>query len=85
MIKIDRNTYRIKRQMFKDFTFRVLPDAVMNLQNSWYDIPRHVEVDFFTLSSFMLTNNHPQDLTHNYPTEVFQMYVLNMYNWKYLT
>ena len=78
-------TYRIKRRMFKDFTFRVLPDSVMNLQNSWYDIPRHFEVDYFTLSCFILTTNHRADLSHSYPIEFARLYVINMYNWKYLT
>ena len=66
--------------MFKDFTFRILPDSVMNLQNSWYDIPRHFEVDFFTLSTFVIATNNYQDLSYSYPIEIFKLFVVNMYN-----
>lgn len=67
-------TYRIRRQMFKDFTFRVLPDSVMNLQNSWYDVPRHLEVDYFTLSAFVIST------THNRKVVCFVPFLYNNWN-----
>lgn len=78
-------TYRIKKQLFKDFTFRSLPDSVLNLQNSFHDVPKIMEVDYFTLSSFVLYSSKEYNLTHPLPINVFRLYVINMYNWKYLT
>ena len=78
-------TYRIKRQMFKDFTFRALPDAVMGLQNSWFDVPKRFEVDYFTLSIFVLTDFQADMVQYPYKANEFNLYALNMYNWKYLT
>jgi hypothetical protein len=78
-------TYRIKKQLFKDFTFRSLPDSVLNLQNSFHDVPKTIEVDYFTLSSFVLYSSKEYNLTHPLPINVFRLYVINMYNWKYLT
>jgi hypothetical protein len=78
-------TYRIKKQLFKDFTFRSLPDSVLNLQNSFHDVPKTMEVDYFTLSSFVLYSSKEYNLTHPLPINVFRLYVINMYNWKYLT
>ena len=78
-------TYRIKKQLFKDFTFRSLPDSVLNLQNSFHDVPKTMEVDYFTLSSFILYSSKEYNLTHPFPINVFRLYVINMYNWKYLT
>lgn len=78
-------TYRIKRQLFREFTFRELPDSVLALKNSWYDIPRNIEVDYFTLSIFVIQNTYGQNLLTPYPSNFFKLHILNVYNWKYLT
>lgn len=78
-------TYRIKRQMFREFKFRSLPDSVMGLQNSWYDIPKSLEVDFFTLSSFVIVGNFRHFMQFPHHSNNLRVKILNMYNWKYIT
>jgi len=78
-------TYRIKRQLFREFKFRSLPDSVMDLQNSWYDIPKSLEVDFFTLSSFVIVGNFRHFMQFPHHSNNLRVRILNMYNWKYIT
>jgi hypothetical protein len=78
-------TYRVKRQLFREFKFRSLPDSVLDLENSWYDVPRLFEVDYFTLSSFVLFNTFGPCPTHPTKTGYAGLKILNMYNWKYIT
>lgn len=78
-------TYRVKRQLFREFKVRSLPDSVMGLQNSWYDIPRTYEVDFFTLSSLVLFHDLHRVASLASYSGTSGTRILNMYNWKYLT
>ena len=62
-----------------------LPDWLLSLRYSKYDIPRCFEVDYFSLSAFLISNTNyleyrTSDLNFNTYTKVF-----NLYNWKYIT
>ena len=81
-------TFRIKRQMFKDYAVRTMPDKIFNLQVGLYDVPKRFEVDYFTLSAFVITEG--RYFERDYPSTANQhdqhrLLILNMYNWKYLT
>ena len=64
---------------------RNLPDWLLGLRYSKYDIPRCFEVDYFSLSVFLISNTNyleckTSDLNSNTYTKIF-----NLYNWKYIT
>ena len=67
-------------------TFRkALPDWVLRKVSYPYDVPKYVEVDYLTLSAFVLYEPYlANDFTH-----MFQKFsrspIYNVYNWKYLT
>lgn len=64
---------------------KVLPDWVLRKISYPYDVPKYVEVDYLTLSTFVLYEPFLlNDFTH-----IFQTFsrspIYNVYNWKYLT
>jgi hypothetical protein len=61
-----------------------VPHWVQNIRFSREDVPKYVEVDFFTLSIFMLYT--PYMLSDFSPLNMFDSRdrVINMYNWKYI-
>ena len=67
-------------------TFRkTLPDWVLRKISYPYDVPKYIEVDYLTLSAFVLYEPYlSNDFTH-----MFQKFsrspIYNVYNWKYLT
>lgn len=64
---------------------RNLPNYFFNLQYSYSDVPRCFEVDYFSLSLFVI---HDQLRFERYlPRQQFRInyFTLNMYNWKYIT
>lgn len=64
---------------------RNLPVTFFDLQYTYSDIPKYFEVDYFTLSIFVIHNQ--ADLERSLPTRanLFNPLTLNMYNWKYIT
>ena len=60
------------------------PDWIMTLKFMKSDIPSYFEVDYFTLSLFVIYN--PLMFQHNYSheEEVHLPKVLRLYNWKYI-
>jgi len=67
-------------------TFRKkLPDWVLRRISYPYDVPKYLEVDFLTLSAFVLYEPYlPTDFTHIYQ-KFSRSPIYNVYNWKYLT
>ena len=61
------------------------PNWIRNLIFSFYDIPKYVEVDFFSLSVFLLYE--PFFFTDfSLPNaNLLTSNVINLYNWKYIT
>ena len=70
----------------KDFRFaRPLPNWFFDLRFSYRSIPQILEVDFFTLSVFVIYDKISADPTEPVRANLYDSSVLNMYNWKYIT
>jgi hypothetical protein len=59
------------------------PDWIMTLKFMKSDIPAHFEVDYFTLSLFVIYNPFLFQHKHTYEEETYTPKVLRLYNWKY--
>ena len=75
----------LSRIQTKRVVRKVLPDWVLRKISYPYDVPKYVEVDYLTLSTFILYEPFLlNDFTH-----IFQKFsrspIYNVYNWKYLT
>lgn len=75
----------LSRIQTKRVVRKVLPDWVLRKISYPYDVPKYVEVDYLTLSTFVLYEPFLlNDFTH-----IFQKFsrspIYNVYNWKYLT
>ena len=64
---------------------RPLPSWFFDLKLAYRSIPQIVEVDFFTLSLFVLYDKQPWDQTDPVRANLYDSTSLNMYNWKYIT
>jgi len=64
---------------------RPLPHWFFDLRFSYRDVPQNVEVDFFTLSIFVLRDSLPDTLSDDAQYPIYDPLILNMYNWKYVT
>ena len=64
---------------------RPLPSWFFDIRFAYRDIPQHVEVDFFTLSLFVLYDKRPHDQNEPVRANLYDSSSLNMYNWKYIT
>lgn len=64
---------------------RELPSWFLNLQFAYSDVPKYAEVDYFTLSAFIINDNFTS--TQWFPSAAWapDEIILNMYNWKYIT
>ena len=70
----------------KDYKFaRPLPTWFFDLQFTHRSIPQNVEVDFFTLSIFVVHDKLTLDLSEPTRANLYDSPALNMYNWKYIT
>lgn len=64
---------------------RPLPSWFFDIKSAYRTIPQTVEVDFFTLSIFVLHEKQPWDQTEPVRANLYDSTSLNMYNWKYIT
>ena len=64
---------------------RDLPKWFFDLQFSYTDVPKYIEVDYFTLSAFVLNDHFSQGKWLPVRAWNFNEDTLNMYNWKYIT
>lgn len=62
-----------------------LPNWIFRIRYSNYDVPRYVEVDFFTLSVFVVRNTNSLANVTSVASHDTQFKIFNMYNWKYIT
>lgn len=86
--RVNRIFYRKHRPFRRNKTPKLsknLPLWFFDLQYSYSDVPRYFELDYFTLSIFVLLN--PIIIERWMPIRigVFDWNILNMYNWKYIT
>ena len=62
-----------------------LSNKLLFFKYSNYDVPRYVEVDFFTLSAFVIkTDKNIDFLTYDF-NSTLKSNIFNVYNWKYIT
>ena len=64
---------------------RRLPDWFYDLQYTYTDIPKYFEVDYFTLSIFLIHDNISQERWLPNRADQMDYSSMNMYNWKYIT
>ena len=64
---------------------RPLPLWFYDLQYAFSEIPHFFEVDYFTLSVFVLYDELPLEKSTPSRARLFDPLILNMYNWKYIT
>ena len=62
-----------------------LPWTFFHLQNAHLDILPYLEVDYFTLSSFVILDQRALKLWVPIRAYTLELNILNMYNWKYIT
>lgn len=63
---------------------RPLPYWFFGLRFSYRDVPQNLEVDFFTLSIFVIRDALLGDPSEPTRANLYDSPVLNMYNWKYI-
>ena len=62
-----------------------LPNWVLNYRTLNFDIPKYLEVDYLTLSVFVLYEPLMSSDVDDSPLVNDKNFILNMYNWKYIT
>ena len=67
------------------FSVRTLPEWFFDLRFASSDIPKCFELDFFTLSFFVLYNRLGTETLMSSRATRYPTRILNMYNWKYIT
>ena len=82
---------RLSRSKFKKLSHaqtkqrsHVLPDWVLRMRSTDKDISKFIEVDFFTLSSFVIYNPSFKNDVELLDLLDSRVEIFNMYNWKYI-
>lgn len=83
--KIFYRKFRIKGANIDIRMRKKLPWTFLHLQNSYLDILPYLEVDYFTLSSFVILDQRAAKLWLPIRAYTLELNILNMYNWKYIT
>jgi hypothetical protein len=63
---------------------RNLPDWILTSRLKSFDIPKYLEVDFFTLSTFILYEPFLFNDLNSISYLESRSEITNMYNWKYI-
>jgi hypothetical protein len=66
-------------------TVRRLPSWFFDLQTAHTDLPKYFELDYFTLSIFVIHDELRHEKFTPSRAYLLDSQVLNMYNWKYIT
>lgn len=74
---------KVSHAQTKQRSFK-LPDWLLRMRNADKDIPKFVEVDFFTLSSFILYTPFCKGDLEVSDLLDSRIEIFNMYNWKYI-
>ena len=83
--KIFYRKYRIRPSQSLVRIHKKLPWTFFHLQNGYVDILPYLEVDYFTLSSFVILDQRALKLHVPIRAYTLELNILNMYNWKYIT
>jgi len=62
-----------------------MPDWILNLEVRTHDVAKHLEVDYMSLSIFVLFDPLFLDATRLNRVSDKSSLITNMYNWKYIT
>ena len=73
-----------KSSVLTNKTFK-LPHYFLYFKNSFLEIPKYLEVDFFTLSLWVIYNISDSSNFLNYEYDILFYKIFNLYNWKYIT
>ena len=79
-IKFKPKTSRVGAD--RNYTY---PDWILTLKFLESDVPSYVELDYFTLSLFLIYNPFMVSHSYNYNEEIPVPRVSRLYNWKYIT
>lgn len=96
---LKNSTFRRRQRMNKIFyrklkpttfnryvkTVRTLPTWFFTLSFAYGDVPRFFELDYFSLSTFVVYLPKHNSPLLPWRTAAFRYPILNMYNWKYIT
>jgi hypothetical protein len=95
-----RNWYTVKHnrankiyhKKFRPATFnknikvvRTLPTWFYDLRYTYYDVPKYFEMDYFTLSIFVVHDRLKLEKWMPTKADMYHSSQVNMYNWKYIT
>ena len=83
--KIFYRKYRLKNSNLTLRVQRKLPWTFFHLQSGHLDVLPYLEVDYFTLSSFVILDQHVAKTWVPIRAYALELTILNMYNWKYIT
>ena len=83
--KIFYRKFRIKGSNTDVRMRKKLPWTFLHLQNSYLDVLPYLEVDYFTLSSFVILDQRAAKFWLPVRAYTLELNILNMYNWKYIT
>lgn len=85
VLQLNRKFSQKRRSDNVSFKPKPLPNWIFRIRYSNYDIPRYIEVDFFTLSAFVVQYTNSLKNVTSVVSQDTQFKVFNMYNWKYIT
>ena len=83
--KIFYRKYRTRPSQSFVRVHKKLPCTFFHLQSAYVDILPYLEVDYFTLSSFVILDQRALKLWVPIRAYTLELNILNMYNWKYIT
>lgn len=83
--KIFYRKYRLRKPTLTPRVQKTLPWTFLHLQGAYIDILPYLEVDYFTLSSFVILDQHIVKTWLPIRAYVLDLNIINMYNWKYIT
>jgi hypothetical protein len=85
VLQLNRKFAQKRRSDGSSYKPKPLPNWIFRIRYSNYDIPRYIEVDFFTLSAFVVQYTNSLKNVTSVVSQDTQFKVFNMYNWKYIT
>ena len=83
--KIFYRKYRMRKSTLTPRVQKTLPCTFLHLQGAYIDVLPYLEVDYFTLSSFVILDQRIVKTWLPIRAYVLDLNIINMYNWKYIT
>ena len=83
--KIFYRKYRVRHFNTTSRVRKTLPWTFLHLQGAYTDVLPYLEVDYFTLSSFVILDQRITKVWLPIRAYALELNIINMYNWKYIT